>query len=167
MSAFVPSLFLGVRSARSTFAGRGLATHRPSLLKSRRTAPVRALAVPSASEVEVTNRVYFDIEIGGESKGRIEFALFGKTVPKTVENFRALCTGEYGFGYSGCEFHRVIPAFMIQVSCEFFFVLELKNPSVLFSLNLYQQLSALVSAILLIFEIPIKSELVLASYSGL
>ena len=57
--------------------------------------------------------VFFDISINGQQAGRITMDLFNET-PKTSENFRALCTGEKGFGFKGCGFHRIIPGFMCQ-----------------------------------------------------
>lgn len=68
-----------------------------------------ALATP-----EITDKVYFDISIGGVPQGRVTFGLYGKVVPKTARNFKELAEKPKGEGYKGSKFHRVIKEFMIQ-----------------------------------------------------
>ena len=59
-------------------------------------------------------KVFITPSIGGVKQSPIKFELYDEVVPKTTENFRALCTGEKGFGYANSIFHRVIPNFMLQ-----------------------------------------------------
>ena len=59
-------------------------------------------------------KVYFILKQGSSLIGSIVMELRSDIVPKTCENFRALCTGERGFGYQYSSFHRVVPGFVIQ-----------------------------------------------------
>eukprot|EP00069_Balaena_mysticetus_P005391 bmy_17901T0 len=75
------------------------------------------MAVANSSPVNPV--VFFDVSIGGQEVGRMKIELFADVVPKTAENFRQFCTGEFRkdgvpIGYKGSTFHRVIKDFMIQ-----------------------------------------------------
>lgn len=86
---------------------------------------VKAIAVIGVVMAEpldkVTSKTYLEVQIDGQSAGKITIGLFGDTVPRTVENFAALCSGERGMGASGqplsyknTPLHRIIPGFMAQ-----------------------------------------------------
>merc|ERR1712176_909089 len=79
---------------------------------------IALFSVASADDTKkgplVTDKVFFDMTIGGEAVGTIEIGLFGKTVPKTTENFAKLASGSEGFGYEGSKFHRVIENFKLK-----------------------------------------------------
>eukprot|EP00184_Porphyridium_aerugineum_P008663 CAMPEP_0184693836 /NCGR_PEP_ID=MMETSP0313-20130426/1976_1 /TAXON_ID=2792 /ORGANISM="Porphyridium aerugineum, Strain SAG 1380-2" /LENGTH=224 /DNA_ID=CAMNT_0027152009 /DNA_START=41 /DNA_END=715 /DNA_ORIENTATION=+ len=101
-------------SARMGSASASAFVSRSRLVVDQGSASKKRSMVTMTTTPEITNKVFFDITIGGKPAGRITMGLFGNVVPKTAENFRQLCTGEKGFGYKGSPFHRVIADFMIQ-----------------------------------------------------
>ncbi|KAJ1826743.1 hypothetical protein LPJ56_002031 [Coemansia sp. RSA 2599] len=80
--------------------------------------------VTNTNDVEMTGsgeslgrenpRVFLEFAVDGRPSGRVVFELRDDVVPRTTRNFKALCTGEKGFGYKGSRVHRIIPGFMVQ-----------------------------------------------------
>uniref|UniRef100_A0A8C7EYQ7 E3 SUMO-protein ligase RanBP2 n=1 Tax=Oncorhynchus kisutch TaxID=8019 RepID=A0A8C7EYQ7_ONCKI len=85
-----------------------------------RMSPSEASALsPQMSRVQEHSRdanpqVYLSISADDEPLGMVTIELFSHIVPKTAENFRALCTGQKGFGLRNSVFHRIVPDFMCQ-----------------------------------------------------
>jgi cyclophilin family peptidyl-prolyl cis-trans isomerase len=80
--------------------------------------------MPARRSARDNPRVWFDISLAGRPSERLTFELFADVVPRTAENFRALCTGEKGrcksakgkkLHFKGSAFHRIIKGFMAQV----------------------------------------------------
>jgi len=82
----------------------------------------QGILLPVEHDIDALPKVYFDISVGSAEPERMTFALYSDSVPKTAENFRALCTGEKGKApntdtelcFKGCKFHRIIKGFMMQ-----------------------------------------------------
>ena len=90
-------------------SGEGEAGKRPA-----KESDASESAPPPEKKSRKNPQVYFDVKIGKTMIGRIIMLLRADVVPKTVENFRCLCTQEKGFGFQGSSFHRIIPGFMLQ-----------------------------------------------------
>jgi len=92
---------------------------RPAKQYSRHSSAPRAMVIdPNQPNFglphRVTSIVYMNISLDDKHLGQVRIGLFGDVVPKTAENFRALATGEKGFGYNNSKFHRLIRGFILQ-----------------------------------------------------
>jgi hypothetical protein len=80
--------------------------------------PPQEVKVEGKPDQTITSRVFLDIKIGEEPVERVVIGLFGNALPRTTENFKALATGEKGFGFKDSKFHRVINNFMVWLNIQ-------------------------------------------------
>jgi peptidylprolyl isomerase len=109
------ALSLGLTVALNAF-GADEKKAAPAKAAEEKKAPAKAeTAKPTIDDV--TAKCFFEITIGDKVAGKIVFGVFGKTTPKTAENFMTICKGDdkdKTLTYKGSPFHRVIPNFMLQ-----------------------------------------------------
>lgn len=108
------ALSLGLSVALNAF-GADEKKAAPAKAAEEKKAPAKAEAIKPIDEV--TGKCFFDISIDGKEAGKIVLGVFGKTTPKTAENFMTICKGspkDKTLTYKGSPFHRVIPDFMLQ-----------------------------------------------------
>lgn len=70
--------------------------------------------IRTKSGKEKHDRCFLDVSIDGQHTGRIVIELRPDVMPRTCENFRSMCTGQHGWTYKGCKFHRILPNFVVQ-----------------------------------------------------
>jgi peptidylprolyl isomerase len=111
------ALSLGLTVALNAF-GADEKKAAPAKAAEEKKAPGKAAATQTPTIDEVTQKCFFEIKINDKPAGKIVFGLFGKTTPKTVENFMTICKEDpkkdKSLTYKGSPFHRVIPGFMLQ-----------------------------------------------------
>ncbi|XP_068535431.1 ranBP2-like and GRIP domain-containing protein 4 isoform X3 [Anas acuta] len=70
--------------------------------------------LPEGLSKDTNPVVYFEVSADDKPLGCVTMELFSNIVPRTAENFRALCTGEKGFGFKNTRFHRIVTDFVCQ-----------------------------------------------------
>ena len=110
------ALSLGLSLALNAF-GADEKKAAPAKAAEEKKAPAKAAATQRPTIDDVTEKCFFEISIEGKVAGKIVMGVFGKTTPKTAENFMKICKGnetDKSLTYKGSPFHRVIPGFMLQ-----------------------------------------------------
>lgn len=110
------ALSLGLTVALNAF-GADEKKAAPAKAAEEKKAPVKTAADQKPTIDDVTEKCFFEISIDGKVAGKIVLGVFGKTTPKTAENFMTICkkkSPDKTLTYEGSPFHRVIPDFMLQ-----------------------------------------------------